>query len=105
MAKEPIMSGTRIIRYTTKPESADENERLIQAVFAELAKEQPPGISYTASRLEDGVSFMHVVTLDGADNPLMRSPAFAEFQREIGARCSVAPVATAVTVVGDYPSP
>jgi len=29
------MAVTKVIRYTTKPECADENERLIRAVFAE----------------------------------------------------------------------
>ena len=31
------MTETRVIRYRTKPECADENARLISAVFAELA--------------------------------------------------------------------
>src|ERR1019366_682137 len=35
--QERPMAVTKVIRYTTKPESADENERLIRDVFAELA--------------------------------------------------------------------
>jgi hypothetical protein len=31
----------KVITYKTKPENADENERLIGAVYAELAKEKP----------------------------------------------------------------
>ena len=34
------MSMTKVIRYTTKPERAEENERLIRNVFAELARSQ-----------------------------------------------------------------
>ena len=35
------MTSQRSIRYRTKPEHADENERLIRAVFAELAEKVP----------------------------------------------------------------
>ncbi len=31
------MSVAKVVRYTTKPEHAEENERLIRKVFAELA--------------------------------------------------------------------
>ncbi len=64
------MTVTRVVRYTTRPESAAENERLIREVFAELAAEQPEGIRYASYRLDDGVSFLHVAELDGEDNPL-----------------------------------
>jgi hypothetical protein len=37
------MAVIRVIRYKTHPESADENERLIRDVFAELAQQQPAG--------------------------------------------------------------
>ena len=37
------MPTTRVIRYRTKPEHADENERLVRGVFAELAEENPAG--------------------------------------------------------------
>jgi hypothetical protein len=61
------MSETRVIRYTTTPETADENERLIRDVFAELAVEQPDGVHYQSIRLADGLDFIHIVTLDGPD--------------------------------------
>ena len=35
------MSITKVVRYRTKPEHADENARLIEAVFTELADQQP----------------------------------------------------------------
>ena len=70
------MTVTKVIRYRTKPESADENERLIREVFAELAKQNPDGLHYAAFRLDDGVSFLHVAVLDGEENPLTASAAF-----------------------------
>ena len=66
------MTVTKVIRYRTKPESADENERLIREVFAELA-EQARGLRYATFRLDDGVSFVHVAVLDGEENPLSAS--------------------------------
>jgi hypothetical protein len=96
------MSATRIIRYTTHAEDADENARLISAVFSALAGVKPDGLHYAAFRLEDGVSFMHVVTLDGDDNPLNAVPAFAEFQARIMDRVVAPPVTVFASVVGNY---
>jgi hypothetical protein len=98
------MAVTRVIRYTSKPERADENEGLIRAVFAELAENHPEGIGYAALRLDDGVSFVHVVTLEG-ENPLMASPAFAAFQAGIGDRCVEGPTPAEATVIGSYGLP
>jgi hypothetical protein len=96
------MSVTKVIRYTTKPECADENARLIREVFAELAREQPDGLQYSAFRLADGVSFLHVAVLDTEDNPLTASAAFGEFQSAIEARIADGPVQSDATVVGSY---
>jgi hypothetical protein len=96
------MSSTKVIRYQTKPERADENAALITAVFAELAEAAPAGVSYAAYRLEDGVSFVHVVQLDGDDNPLSKVAAFQAFQAEIGDRVAAGPWALDASVVGSY---
>jgi hypothetical protein len=96
------MSVTKVIRYTTKPECADENARLIREVFAELAREQPDGLQYSAFRLADGVSFLHVAVFDTEDNPLTASAAFGEFQSAIEARIADGPVQSDATVVGSY---
>jgi hypothetical protein len=81
MNMNPEMKNVRMIRYRTHPEHAEENQRLIQAVFAELAEQRPPGVHYTAFRLDDGVSFVHVVALDGEDNPLPKGRARSGRQR------------------------
>jgi hypothetical protein len=96
------MSSTRVIRYKTKAERAEENAELIRAVFAELASTGPAGVRYDAYRLEDGVSFVHVVTLDGDDNPLMQNTAFAAFQDGIMDRLVDGPVTSTATAVGSY---
>jgi len=96
------MIETRVIRYRTKTESADENVRLIEAVFAELAEKESLGIRYEVFRLDDGVTFVHVATLDGENNPLQSSPAFAAFQSTLGGRLEEGPYPAVATVVGSH---
>jgi len=99
------MSVAKVVRYTTKPEHAEENERLIRKVFAELAETEPAGLRYAAFRLDDGVSFVHVAVLEGEQNPLTSSAAFGQFQSGIGERCAQGPLAADATVVGSYRLP
>jgi acyl dehydratase len=96
------MPTTRVIRYRTKPEQADENERLVRAVFDELAREAPDGLHYATFRLDDGVSFVHVAVTDGDENPLTSSPAFAAFQAAIGERCAEGPEPAGAAVIGNF---
>jgi hypothetical protein len=99
------MSVAKAVRYRTKPDCADENARLIRQVFAELAEHQPEGLRYAAFRLDDGVSFLHVAVIEGEENPLSTSPAFAEFQSGIKDRCEEGPIAADTAVVGSYRLP
>lgn len=93
-----------VVRYQTKPERADENQALIEAVFAELDEREPKGFTYKAFRLEDGVSFVHVVIEHDVDDPdsLQSVPAFQAFVADIADRCDIPPVATGATIVGAY---
>jgi hypothetical protein len=98
------MTDTVVVRYTTHRDRADENERLIRAVFAEMAERMPAGFRYTAARLEDGVTFVHVATVEG-ENPLASSAAFAAFVSGISDRCTEPPVSSDGTAIGAYSSP
>ncbi|MEI6216926.1 MAG: hypothetical protein WCP64_06650 [Actinomycetes bacterium] len=91
---------TRVIRYRTKSECADENAQLIAAFFTELAERKVAGIRYEALRLDDGVTFLHISTLDSENNPLLSSPAFAAFQSGLGGRLEEGPYPATATVVG-----
>ena len=95
---------TIVVRYQTRPERATENQELIEAVFGELAERKPNGFSYRVLRLDDGVSFIHVVVEHDVDEPdsLQEVPAFQAFVADIGDRCDVPPVAAGATIVGDY---
>jgi hypothetical protein len=94
---------TIVVQYRTKPAAADENQQLIEQVFAELAERKPPNLRYVSMRLEDGVSFVHVAmeTGDGG-GALGDLPAFQAFVRDIADRCEVPPAATGAAVVGSY---
>ena len=93
-----------VVRYQAKPERADENQKLIEAVFADLEARRPNGFTYQAFRLEDGVSFVHVVIEHDVEQPdsLQDVPAFQAFVAGVADRCDVAPVAMGATVVGAY---
>ena len=93
-----------VVRYEAKPERADENQQLIEAVFADLEERQPEGFTYKVFRLEDGVSFIHVVIEHDVDDPdsLQAVPAFQAFVAGVADRCDVPPAATGATVVGGY---
>ena len=96
---------TVVVRYETKPDRADENQRLVGKVFTELAERQPDNFRYATFRLENGVSFVHIVieTDDGSNPiPLTDVAAFREFQREIADRCALQPVASVTTIVGSH---
>ena len=97
--------GATVVRYQAKPDRADENQQLIEAVFADLEARQPEGFTYKVFRLEDGVSFVHVVIEhDDVPDPdsLQDVPAFQAFVQEIADRCDVPPLAMGATVVGGY---
>jgi hypothetical protein len=96
--------GTTVVRYKTKPERAEENQALVEAVFVELAQTAPEGLTYTSYRLADGVTFVHVAsiqTTDG-DNPLTAIASFRTFVQDIAERCVEAPIAMEATTIGAY---
>lgn len=96
------MSKHVVVRYRTRPEAAEENARLIRNVFSALDQVKPSDFSYTAYRLADGVTFVHVAQHDGDKNPLADLREFAEFQRDLAGRCAEQPTPSEATVVGSY---
>ena len=95
---------TVVVRYRTKPERADENQRLVEKVFAELEEVNATGFAYASFRLDDGVSFVHVVVEQPGEGSVSLAdlPAFREFQAGIAERCEEQPVAVGATLVGAH---
>ena len=96
------LSNQVVVRYRTRPEAADENARLVEAVFASLAEVAPKDFAYATFRLADGVTFVHVARQVEGPSPLATLPTFVEFQRGLGARCVEPPAPSEATVVGSY---
>ena len=64
-------------------EAADENQRRVEEVFAELGETKPDSVSYIVLRLADD-SFVHVSFHNHGDdevNPIASTAAFAHFQK------------------------
>jgi hypothetical protein len=91
-----------MVRYKVKPGRVEENEALVRAVYDELAATGPAGLRYATFRLDDGVSFVHVASVEGEHNPLAEVAAFARFQADVRDRCEEPPVVTELHEVGSY---
>jgi hypothetical protein len=96
------MSKTVVVQYKTRPDAAEENQRLVEAVYAELAERQPEGFRYATFRLDDGVSFVHVAMVEGDTDPLGDVAAFKEFVAGVGDRVTDGPHSSPATAVGAY---
>jgi len=94
---------TLMVRYKTAEAHAQANEELVRAVFEELRSRAPEGLRYASYRLEDGVTFLHIATLQTPDhNPLSALPAFKAFQAQLKDRCVEAPVVTELSAIDAY---
>ena len=78
-----------VTRYASRSaEAADDNQRRVEAVFAELDRTRPGNVSYLVLRLADD-SFVHISFhghAPGETNPIASTDAFARFQDGHGER-------------------
>ena len=93
-----------MVRYKVKADRAGENETFIKAVFEQLRRESPAGLRYASFKQPDGVSFVHIASIETTDgsNPLGELAAFKAFIAEIKARCDEPPVAVELDEIGSY---
>jgi hypothetical protein len=93
-----------MVSYKLKPERVAENERLAAAVYEALREAKPAGLRYATFRLEDGVSFVHIVAHEEKDgsNALTSLPAFKAFSAGVRERCLEPPVRVELTQIGAY---
>jgi len=96
------MTRAVVVRYRTRPDTANDNEQLIDAVFEELTAVRPGGIRYSAFRVDE-TTFVHVAVFDSDQNPLEALPAFQTFTSGISDRCEQPPAPMAGRLVGSYP--
>ena len=94
---------TVMVRYKTLDSHASANELLVHAVFDELRSRAPRGLRYATYRLADGVTFVHIATLETPDdNPLTTLPSFKAFAQQLKDRCVEAPLVTELLAVDSY---
>jgi hypothetical protein len=91
-----------IIQYRVKPGHAEENEAAVRAVFDELKNAAPQGTRYTCLKMDDGLSFAHVVELPDGANPIGALEAFKRFSAGVRDRVDAPPVQRDFSVVGAY---
>ena len=98
------MQRITFVRYQTKPDRADENERLSRAVFEELRARRTPGVAYALCRAGD--EFVHMfVNFAGDDAEVLTGlPSFQTFGANASERQVAAPevVRMSVYVVEAY---
>ena len=97
---------TTIVNYTVTHDQAADNEALVRAVYAELERTAPVGLTYATYVQEDGVSFVHVASVetDEGPHPLTTAEAFRAFQVGLADRCAEPPTVRPVRLVGSYGS-
>jgi hypothetical protein len=99
------MQKRLVTRYAMQStEAADENQRRVEGVFAELAANEPGTVSYLVLRLADD-SFVHVSFHNHGDdevNPIASTAAFAHFQDGHADRRAGGVDQQTATLVGAY---
>ena len=93
----------RLIRYRTRPDRADANQKLVEAVFAELKARAPQDVRYLVLRATEG-RFFHLVALEPGEeaSPVASLPSFREFQKALKERCVELPESSEVTIIGNH---
>lgn len=93
-----------MVRYKVKADRAAENERYIARVFEQLRRDRSSDLRYASFRLDDGVSFVHLASLEAADghDPLRELSAFNAFVAEIRERREEPPSAAVLEELGSY---
>lgn len=93
-----------MVRYEVKADQAARNEELVKRVYEDLHQTAPEGLHYATFVLEDGVSFVHVVSNERDDQPdrLMEVAAFRAFRENIEDRCEVPPAPVGLREIGSY---
>jgi hypothetical protein len=93
-----------LVRYKVKPDRVAENEALVRQVFEQLERDHPENLRYATFRFPDGVTFAHIVSLEGEDNshPLADLESFKAFTARIRERCEEPPLAVELSVIGSY---
>lgn len=92
------MQRLTMVRYTTKSEAGDENERLSRKVFDEVRANAPDKILYALFRSGDEFTHLFVNLAGDGSDAVTETPAFHAFQADMIERCVVPPQQTRLSV-------
>jgi len=98
------MQKRLVTHDATRSAAADENQRRVEAVFADLAASRPSSVSYIVLRLADD-SLVRISFHDHGDdevNPITSSAALQQFQLDHSDRRSGKVDQQPATLVGAY---
>ncbi|CAN5902780.1 hypothetical protein BH11PSE3_BH11PSE3_21000 [soil metagenome] len=90
-----------LVRYRAKPDRADENHSLSEAVFDELREKTPAGLRYAVFRLPDD-TFVHLAGLEEGGTALSSLDSFRAFQKDVRDRCAEPPLVVEPRLIGNY---
>src|SRR5215467_11195295 len=91
-----MATKTTMVRYRTTEAYGDTNQAAIRLVFAELRRRGTRGVRYACHRLPDGVTFVHIATVESpveGPHPITSLPAFEAFQAGLRGNAVEPPVA------------
>jgi hypothetical protein len=92
------MPRLTMVRYTVKPEAAEENIRLSRAVFTEAHQTKPEHIAYGLFR--QGDEFIHIFLnlAEDSSEALTGMPSFQAFEQGMAERVLAPPAVTRLAV-------
>ena len=93
-----------MVRYRCKAEQAANNGKLVRALFDELDQTHADGVRYAVFRLDDGVTFIHLVATetDAGLEPMGKLNAYRELQDGKLERFDEGPTVTELNELGSF---
>lgn len=92
------MPRLTMVRYTVKPEAAEENVRLAKAAFGEVHAAGPDRIAYGLFRQGDDFIHLFLNTAEDSSEAVTGLPAFKAFEQDLPARIIAPPEVTRLSV-------
>lgn len=92
-------------RCKIKPGKVEHVLELLRAVYDELASVQPDGLRYASFQLDDKVTLVSFVELQGGPETLQQLVAFQHYRTCLAKACDEQPVTTVLHEIGAYRGP
>jgi len=95
------------VTYTARAEYAEQNQKNIKNVMADLQKLHHPGINYNSCLSADGKTFIHTAFFnsDEDEKVLLELPSFKYFQQQLkSSGPEVPPIQELLSLVGSSSS-